>query len=253
MCGMLGLCWDQKRARQTEAPKKMQHILIVDDDEDLRTLLAYVLQAEDYKPSTADSGKAMYVELKKRVPDLIVLDLNLPDESGLALARQIRARYDVPIIVLTASQDRDDLMAALELGVNDFVTKPFDPKELILRVRNVLRHVGRASTDRNPARATFDGWTLDFDAGALSDASGIEVPLTPSEYNLLCALVRAPNRVLSRDHLLDAVSSGDDAPLPRMIDVFISQLRKKIESDASSPHLIVTVKGKGYRFAGKLE
>jgi len=229
-----------------------QDILIVDDDADLCSLLACLLEVEGYKPATAECGLEMHSLLKKIQPILIVLDLNLPDESGLVLARQLRARADVPIIVLTASQDRGDLMAALELGVDDFITKPFDPKELILRIRNVLARGAKrfGHTKRQPERISFDGWTLDFEACALLDQNADEVPLTPGEYNLLTALVRAPNRALSRDTLLDAICKDNEPPLPRMIDVYISQLRKKIEADPKVPKLIVTAKGKGYRFAG---
>lgn len=227
-------------------------VLIVDDDENLQPLLGYLLESEGYVADIAGSGQEMHALLQKGQPDLVVLDLNLPDESGLALARQLRARSDVPIIVLTGSHDRNDLMAALELGVDDFITKPFEPRELGLRVRNVLARSAPNSNNRSDV-VRFGQWSLDFAGRALFTSDGAEVALTPSEFNILAALVRAPGRALSRDQLLDAISQSADAPLPRMIDVHISQLRKKIETDAKSPRLIVTVKGTGYKFAGALE
>jgi two-component system, OmpR family, torCAD operon response regulator TorR len=227
-------------------------ILIVEDDESLQPLLAYLVESEGYAPELADSGHAMHQRIKVRMPDLVVLDLNLPDESGLALARQLRARSQVPIIVLTASQDKGDLLAALELGVDDFLTKPFEPRELVLRIRNVLaRHTPKTGESRDAV--AFDGWTLNLAGRALFDATGNEVALTPGEFDILAALLQAPGRVLSRDILLDAICRGGDSPLPRMVDVHISQLRKKVEVDSRTPALIVTVKGAGYKFVGKVE
>lgn len=227
-------------------------ILIVEDDEDLQPLLVYLMQNEGYAPELAGTGREMHQRLRMGMPDLVVLDLGLPDESGLALARQLRVRSNVPIVVLTASHDKEDLLAALELGVDDFLTKPFEPRELVLRIRNVLaRHAPAGIPPREAV--TFAGWVLDLAGRALLDPDGLEVPLTPGEFDVLAALARAPGRVLSREVLLDAVNRGGDPPLPRMIDVHISQLRRKIEADPRTPRLILTVKGAGYKFAARPE
>ncbi|MCH7486185.1 MAG: response regulator transcription factor [Proteobacteria bacterium] len=231
---------------------KKHHLLSGEDDEMVQGLLAAFLESEGFRVSLASTGKEMLALLDREEVSLILLDLGLPDEDGLALARQVRARSSLPIIVLTARKGRDDRLLALELGVDDYLTKPADPRELLLRVRNVL---GRASADgggRGPAGGTrlveFGGWTVDVSARALTDPDGRDVSLTRAEFNLLAALTKAPNRVLSRDFLLDAISRDADSPSQRMIDVLVSRLRKKIEADPKKPEWIVTVPGCGYKF-----
>jgi DNA-binding response OmpR family regulator len=187
---------------------------------------------------------------------LVILDLGLPDEDGLALARQIRARSSLPIIVLTARKQRDDRITALELGADDFMTKPCDPRELALRARNLLSraNAGASPTEDWPTAHTarFEDWVVNLTAHTLVAPDGRDVHLTRSEFNLLAALVKAPNRVLTRDHLLDAVSRHGDAPSDRMIDVLVSRLRRKIEGDPKNPKLIVTVVGFGYKFSARV-
>lgn len=231
------------------------HILIVDDEETVQFLIAFLVQQEGYRSSGAASGEEMHALLRREAFDLIVLDLQLPDEDGLVLARQLRARSPVPIIVLTATTDKEVLLTALEIGVDDFITKPFEPRELILRIKNNLARAERLGQARSPQPhqlTEFAGWTLDRSGRTLSSGSRGEVSLTPSEYDLLEALLNAPNRALSRSTLLDAISHGAEAPLPRMIDVYVSQLRKKIEDDPRDPKLIQTVRGYGYKFAGNV-
>ncbi|MEF2553943.1 response regulator transcription factor [Aurantimonas sp. A2-1-M11] len=233
-----------------------RHILVVDDDETLRGLLAFCLEQEGHRVVCVGSAKEMRAQLEARDPDLVLLDLGLPDEEGLVLARQLRARSTTPIMVLTGNLDQDVLLAALELGVDEFLRKPFDPRELILRANAVLAR-GARSTSTAPAPSApllhFDGWTLDLRARSLRCADKGEVALTPGEFNVLSALVKRPAWALSRDQLLDAVSSGDDPPSARMIDVFISQLRAKMEADPKRPKLILSVRGHGYRFGGSVE
>lgn len=222
----------------------------------MQQLLAAYLQNEGFKVSLAASGKEMLAILDTEPIQLILLDLGLPDEDGLTLARQIRARSTLPIIVLTARKHRDDRLAALDLGADDYVTKPCDPQELALRARNLLSRAKASDSltefGQTAEMARFEGWVVNFTARTLVAPDGQEVHLTRSEYNLLAALVRAPNRILTRDHLLDAVSRQGEPPSDRMIDVLVSRLRRKIERDPKKPKLIVTVVGFGYKFSARV-
>ncbi len=232
-----------------------KHLLIVEDDEMVQALLAAYLENAGFRVSLAASGKQMLALVDSDPVDMVLLDLGLPDEDGLVLARQVRARSAVPIVVLTARKDHKDRLTALEIGADDYLTKPFDPAELVLRVRNLLGRAdggGEAAALPRAEVFRFAGWTLDCGAHTLAGADGAKVPLTRAEFNLLAALVRAPNRVLSRAFLLDAVSRDADAPTDRLIDVLVSRVRKKIEADPKRPRLIVTVVGSGYKFGGEL-
>lgn len=227
------------------------HLLIVEDDELVQKLLAAYLEKDGYLVSTAGTGKEMYRCLEQENIDLILLDLGLPDEDGLALARQIRARSSVPIVVLTARQGRDDRITALGNGVDDYLTKPVDPEELGLRVENLLRRSGGQEGD-GAAGATqevinFAGWRLDISADALTGPGGIDVRLTRGEFDLLTCLAKAPNRVLTRAFLLDAIVRDAEGPSDRVIDVLISRLRKKMEANPCKPEIIQTVTGRGYK------
>lgn len=224
-----------------------RRVLIVEDDEMVQALLAVYLEGEGFAVSCAENGAEMLAVLNREPVHLILLDLMLPDEDGLTLARQVRARSTVPIIVLTARRGHDDRLAALDIGADDYLTKPFDPRELILRIRNLLSRT--AGAEPESAVLIFAGWTLDVDGRTLSAPNGADVRLTPGEFNLLAALARAPNRVLSRDFLLDAVARDEDAPADRMIDVYVSRLRRKIEENSKTPRLIVTIPGHGYKLA----
>ncbi|MAF94674.1 MAG: two-component system response regulator [Rhodospirillaceae bacterium] len=234
-----------------------KHLLIVEDDELVQSLLAAYMQNESFKVSLAGNGKEMLACIDSEAIDLILLDLGLPDEDGLVLVRQVRARSSLPIIVLTARKEQKDRLAALEIGADDYLTKPFDPEELILRVRNMLGRADTGTADEALRERTevfrFEGWTLDAGGHSLTDGKGKKVPLTRAEFNLLAALARAPNRVLSRDYLLDAVSRDADAPADRLIDVLVSRIRKKIEKYPKKPEIIITVVGCGYKFSAQLE
>jgi DNA-binding response OmpR family regulator len=233
-----------------------EHLLIVEDDELVQALLAAYLKAEGFKVSYAGTGKEMLATINTETIDLILLDLGLPDEDGLTLTHQVRARSSIPIVVITARKGREDRLAALELGADDYLTKPFDPEELVLRVHNLLGRSkgdnGQIESSRENSAIEFDGWKIDINGRTLTNSIGGDILLTNAEFNLFSALAKAPNRVLSRDFLLDAVSRDDDAPSDRLIDVLVSRLRKKVETEPKKPKLIVTVPGCGYKFTGSV-
>jgi len=218
------------------------------------------MQNDGFKVSLAATGKEMLACIDSEAIDLVLLDLGLPDEDGLVLARQVRARSSLPIIVVTARKEQKDRLAALEIGADDYLTKPFDPEELTLRVRNILGRAGDGS-NTNAEEALrertevfkFLGRTLDAGGHSLTGPDGDKVTLTRAEFNLLTSLARAPNRVLSRDYLLDAVSQDADAPTDRLIDILISRVRKKIEPNPKKPEIITTVVGCGYKFSARIE
>jgi len=218
------------------------------------------MQNDGFKVSLAATGKEMLACIDSEAIDLVLLDLGLPDEDGLVLARQVRARSSLPIIVVTARKEQKDRLAALEIGADDYLTKPFDPEELTLRVRNILGRAGDGS-NTNAEEALrertevfkFLGRTLDAGGHSLTGPDGDKVTLTRAEFNLLTSLGRAPNRVLSRDYLLDAVSQDADAPTDRLIDILISRVRKKIEPNPKKPEIITTVVGCGYKFSAWIE
>ena len=235
-----------------------KHLLIVEDDELVQSLLAAYMQNDGFKVSLASTGKEMLACIDSESIDLVLLDLGLPDEDGLVLARQVRARSSLPIIVVTARKEQKDRLAALEIGADDYLTKPFDPEELALRVRNILGRAGDGDGAEEALRERteifrFQGWTLDAGGHSLTGPDGAKTTLTRAEFNLLTSLARAPNRVLSRDYLLDAVSQDADAPTERLIDVLISRVRKKIEPNPKKPEIITTVVGCGYKFSAQIE
>jgi DNA-binding response OmpR family regulator len=205
---------------------------------------------------TATSAKEMRERLAAEKPSLVILDLTLPDEDGFSLARELRATSDVAIVILTGKADATDKVVGLELGADDYVTKPFNDRELLARVRSVLRRTSRRGQTRaEPAGdgvATFAGWRLDLGAYELRSPQGEVVALTPHEFQLLSALVRHGQRVLTRDAILELVAGRNWSPDDRSVDVLVGKLRKKIEPDASSPRLIDTVRGVGYKLAVKV-
>ena len=232
------------------------HVLIVDDDEMIRDMVAFLVQNESNIKSTGvATGKDMHSILQNDAVSLIVLDMGLPDEDGLVLARQIRARSMVPIIVLTGDQSNETLITALEIGVNDFVHKPFDPYELQLRIKNQLqffRPEKNSPLRRKTKRIKFGDYTLDPRSRSLTNIAGKEVPLTPTEFEILLALLRQPNTAFSRNMILDVISKGEQTPSDRAVDVFIAQLRRKIEVDPKKPQMIKSVRGFGYKFTIEL-
>ncbi|TCS62103.1 response regulator transcription factor [Varunaivibrio sulfuroxidans] len=231
-------------------------ILIVEDDEFVRALIALYLENAGYRVVQVGSGHDMFIALEKAPADLVLLDLNLPDEDGIVLARKLRARSGVPLMILTAREHSGDRIAGLEVGADDYVTKSVAPEEFLLRVRNLLaRRAGAGASVPAASRAgkarmplVFAGWLMDLDGFTLTAPDGRDVALTPGEFALLGALVRQSGRVLSRGQLLDALSGCDDGPSDRMIDAYISRIRKKIERDPKNPEFILTITGVGYKF-----
>ena len=234
-------------------PSLPQHVLIVDDEPRIAELVRKYLSLEGYRVSTARDGEAMFQVLGDGPVDLILLDLVMPGRDGLALTRLVRERSSVPIIMLTGQGDTIDRVVGLENGADDYMTKPFDLRELLARVRSVLR---RRSLEASPARTEpgyrFAGWLLDPAARQLTSPEGQDVPLTTAEYNLLSVFVESPNRVLTRDHLLDRVSSRRSDPFDRSIDVMIGRLRRKLGDDAAELPMVKTVRGAGYVFTAKV-
>lgn len=226
-----------------------RHLLVVEDEEFVLGLLSAYLEKEGFRVSRAATGGEMLALLDRTSIDAILLDLNLPDEDGLTLARKVRARSSVPIVVLTSRAARDDRLSALQVGADDYLVKPVDPEELVLRVRNLLHRAGaeHGHGPRGDGIIEFHGWRLGLTGRSLTAPDDSDVPLTAAEFNLLAALVRAPGRVLSRAHLLDAVSRAENAPSERLIDVLVSRLRHKIELDRHHPRIILTVAGHGYK------
>jgi two-component system OmpR family response regulator len=224
------------------------HILIVDDHREIRELVSRVLSKEGFRVSTAAEGRAMHKVLADARIDLILLDLMLPGEDGLSLCRGLRAESDIPIIMLTAKGDEVDRVIGLELGADDYLPKPFGSRELVARIRAVLRRgrSGSAPPAQRPGRYRFDRWILDVGARELIRADGVTVSLSTGEYDLLLALVEHPQRVLNRDQLLDLARGRTASAFDRSIDTQVSRLRKKIEADPGDPKIIKTVWGGGY-------
>jgi len=231
------------------------HVLIVDDDATVRDMLSEYLSTHGYEVSQAQSGETMRTALGHRVPDAVLLDVNLPGEDGLSLARYLRERYDVGIIMVTAAGDVVDRVVGLEVGADDYIAKPFDPRELRARLKSVIRRCQARSAER-PASAGGAGQrriavglcTLDLDAHRLFGADGQEIALTSMEFDLLKVFAAHPHQVLDRDRLLTLTRNRDWEPFDRSIDIRIARLRRKIEPDPDRPQLIKTIRGAGYMF-----
>lgn len=228
------------------------HILIVDDHREIRDLVSRALSKEGFRVSAAADGKAMHKVLADGRIDLILLDLMLPGEDGLSLCRALRSESKVPIIMLTAKGEEVDRVIGLEMGADDYLPKPFGSRELIARIKAVLRRsqdsIAAPSSEPGPKTYHFDRWGLDTGARALLRDDGVTVPLSTGEYDLLIALVERPQRVLNRDQLLDLARGRSAAGLDRSIDTQVSRLRKKLEIDPGDPQIIKTVWGGGYIF-----
>lgn len=227
-------------------------LLLVEDDEFVHALLSAYLEKEGFQVTVAVDGREAMALIDTEFHALVLLDLNLPDEDGLVLARMMRSRTAVPIIVITSRLDEADRKAALEIGANDFMTKPFDPRELVDRVNNLVGEGTRsAGAGTSSEQIALGDLVLDFSARAITTADGSAIDLTRGEFNLLAALARAPNRVLSRAQLLDAITVSDEPPSERTVDVLISRLRRKTEKDQRQ-RIVVTVPGCGYRLSPSL-
>ena len=229
------------------------HILIVDDDREIRDLTARFLRRHGFRATPAANGREMDTHLAEGRFDLVVLDLMMPGEDGLSICRRLRAQGSVPIVMVTALGEETDRIVGLEMGADDYVPKPFNPRELLARIRAVLRRSVLEMAEA-PERGLlrFAGWTLDRAARDLRDPSGGPVMLTAGEFDLLVALAERPQRVLSRDRLLDLTRGRETVPFDRSVDVQLSRLRRKIEADPANPVLIKTVRGGGYVFAAEV-
>jgi two-component system phosphate regulon response regulator OmpR len=227
------------------------HIVIVDDDADFREMIAKYLSLNGYQVSGADGGEALRAIIDGGDVDLAVLDVNMPGEDGLSLARYLRERSGVAIIMLTAAGEVVDRIVGLEIGADDYLAKPVDLRELLARVKAVLRRAGSAATPTAAAgtRVRFGKCVLDLESHELYDAGGEPMRLTAMEFDLLKAFAEHPNHVLSRDQLLDMAHNKDWEPFDRSIDIRIARLRRKIERDPAKPQVIKTVRGAGYMFA----
>jgi two-component system OmpR family response regulator len=225
------------------------HILIVDDDREIRELLARFLAKHGYRTATARDGAEMHKALADWKIDLVVLDLMLPGEDGLSLCRRLRANSNLPVIMLTAMGEDTDRIVGLEMGADDYMAKPFNPRELLARIKAVLRRAEGLPSNTPPEGALlFAGWRLDPGSRALNDSEGRIVELTGGEFDLLQAFLTHPKRVLNRDQLLDLTRGRMAMPFDRSVDIQVSRLRRKID-----PSFIVTVRGGGYMFACEVE
>lgn len=241
------------------AVREPVNVLIVDDEVEVRTLLREYFELEGYRVSEAGDGTGLREHLAKHPVTLITLDVNLPGQDGFALAREIRSQRNVPIIMISGKQDPIDQVIGLELGADDYITKPFNLREVLARVRAVLR---RYQQDERPAasltgqskddRYDFDGFVLSIPRRELTDANGRVIELTAAEFNLLELLVKRAARVMTRDNIMDALKGHDWSPMDRSIDTLVARLRKKVEGDTDHPRLIKTVRGVGYVFAAEV-
>jgi two-component system, OmpR family, response regulator len=234
--------------------ERTPHILVVDDHRDIRDLLARFLAKHSLRASVAESAAAARKALAAADVDLVVLDIMMPGEDGLSLTRYLRENTDIPVILLTAMGEETDRIIGLEVGADDYVAKPFNPRELLARIKAVLRRSNGQTGRQQPkeGRLGFDRWVLDLSRRELIDDKGVLVPLSSGEFRLLAALVERPGMVLTRDQLLDLTRGRSAQPFDRSIDNQVSRLRKKIERDPRTPALIKTAWGDGYSFAGEV-
>lgn len=229
-------------------------LLVVDDDPELRELLHGYLGKQGYRVATAADGEQMQAQLAGDPPDLLILDLMLPGKDGLTLCRELRTRSRLPIIMLTARGDDIDRIIGLEMGADDYLPKPFNPRELLARVNSILRRVGGDPVPARPARSWhFAGWTLDVAARNLIADGGVVVALSAGEFRVLRYLLENAHTVATRDQLMEALSGRDAETTERTIDVMISRLRRRLRDDARDPQLLRTVRHEGYLLAADVE
>jgi two-component system OmpR family response regulator len=231
-------------------------ILVVDDDREIRTLLSEYLAGNGFRTAEAADGTAMWKALDAARVDLIVLDLMMPGEDGLQLCRTLRTNSKLPVIMLTARGQPIDRIVGLEMGADDYLAKPFEPRELLARIRSVLRRTEALPPNLEPAEATrmrFAGWTLDLTARHLVNPQGVVVVLSGAEFRLLKIFLEHPKRVLSRDQLLNFTQGRDADPFERSIDLQVSRVRQKLDEDARDPQLIKTVRNEGYVLSAEVK
>lgn len=229
-------------------------VLVVDDDRSIREMLVEYLSSHGYNVAEAEDGDTMRAVIERVAPDVVLLDLRLPREDGLTLARYLRERYDVGIIMVTGAGEVVDRIVGLEMGADDYVTKPFDPRELLARIKSVMRRTqAQASASAAQVRGPDDRvpcgrGQLDLSSHQFFDADGVEIPITTMEFELLRIFVEHPGKALSRDRILTLTKNREWDPYDRSIDIRIARLRRKIESDPENPQAIRTVRGVGYMY-----
>ena len=239
---------------------KVSHILIVDDDERIGRLVAHYLEREGFRVGKVTDGGSMKEYLESEQPDLILLDLMLPDTDGITLARELRAKSDIGIIIITGKDDIVDTVVGLEVGADDYITKPFDNRELLARIHSVLRRLNVRDTNisdgiinQKQQTMEFAGWNLNLSTYAITSPKGESVRLTTHEFRLLTIFAKNAGHVLSRDQILQKLSSRDWSPDDRSIDVLVGRLRKALQDDPVHPKLIHTIRNAGYQFAAKVK
>ncbi|PSJ42358.1 DNA-binding response regulator [Zobellella endophytica] len=236
---------------------KGRQLLVVDDHGEIRDLLKRFLEQHGYQVHGVRDGKEMRQYLSRQGADLIILDLMLPGDDGLALCRELRGQgNNVPIIMLTAMGEDTDRIVGLEMGADDYLPKPFNPRELLARIKAVLRRhpePGQAPAAEEPSKIRFNHWTLDLARRELIDDKGVTISLSTAEFDLLRVFIRHPNRVLSRDQLLDLARGREAQAFDRAIDTLVSRLRRKLEPDSKNPQIIKTIWGGGYMLVVEID
>ncbi len=230
-------------------------ILLVDDEPTLREPLAEYLAGQGFAVVESESAAAARSALKQSVPDIVLLDIMMPGEDGLSFCRHLVETRQIPVIFLTARGEATDRIVGLELGADDYVVKPFEPRELVARIRTVLRRVARGpapDAQSEDWHYTFESWTLDPLKRKLTDPEGVKIPISTAEFRLLRAFLDHPDKVLDRDRLLDMVQGRTAHLFDRAVDNQVSRLRRKVEADTRNPQFIQTVRGGGYRFSAKV-
>ncbi|MGE8064203.1 response regulator [Pseudomonas sp. NPDC089569] len=233
----------------------MSRLLIVDDDLEILSLLKKFFVQHAYEVDVAPHGEAMWAAIAQNRPDTIILDLMLPGEGGLSLCQKVRSQTGIPIIMLTAMGELSDRIVGLELGADDYVTKPFAPRELLARLRAVQRRAGEVkASGTEPSRPliAFAGWSLDITSRELRSPENVMIPLSGGEFDLLVVFLEHPQRILTREQLIDLTHGRAHDAFDRSIDVQVSRLRRKIEPDSKRPDLIRTVRNGGYMFTAKV-
>lgn len=233
-----------------------EHLLVVDDDREIRRLIEEYLTQAGYRVSSAADGKAMRRLMEQHRFDLVVLDLMLPGEDGLSLCRDLRSRSNIPVLMLTARGSEIDRIVGLEMGADDYLAKPFNPRELLARIRSILRRAQALPTNLVPEEVAvfrFAGWTLEVASRNVTAPDGLVVPLSGAEFRLLRVLLEHPHRVFSRDQLLELTNGREAILFDRSIDVLVGRLRKRLRDDGKEPTLIKTVRGEGYVLAASVE
>jgi two-component system OmpR family response regulator len=236
--------------------QKPTRALIVDDDKEICALLCSYLADFGIEARGVHDGAAMRRALAEQTPDVIILDLMLPGEDGLTLCRQLRSNGNIPVIMLTARGEPADRVVGLELGADDYVVKPFDPRELVARIHTVLRRARNEGSgggiDNERERISFEGWTLDVGTRQLTTPRQVVVPLSNAEFRLLWTFIERPRRVLNRDQLMEAARGSASTAFDRSIDLLVSRLRQKLDDDPRDPKLLKTVRGEGYLFDARI-